>query len=442
MCSTCRRSYYCSENCQKHDWPSHKLKCVSYEERLSKLEKPPLALATKDDVCVDCKRPAKAPLFLPCGHVVCLGCMISSDQINDRNACPECKSIYVTSEGYFGLFPHGLLPHLHLMKQFTETETSAARILNDPHVIDKEAHYDALEAVDQAIASSKSLAVFIENDLQRGVFEAWKIPLRRLHQMCRILQGHFLYLNGKPQDCIDASLKALSEVDEYLKDHYRALPEARAILERLEKDGIEALYDAMSALSGNAGNSPNMLNLLVLRAYFVLGKAHEALQKPTDALEWYSRIPSKAQPNESQCAAEGLMARSQLKLQLGNTVASLKLAKEALLVDNSVPGVHKNLAGQLQDAGDLMAAKKTMNQALYYEAPWDKANKMVNKSFIAGIYEEERRIEERRIREVRFLEIWGELIDAAWTSKQTGQFISWETGKFSSSVVRRMSCDP
>jgi tetratricopeptide (TPR) repeat protein len=129
--------------------------------------------------------------------------------------------------------------------------------------------------------------------------------------------------------------------------------------------------------------------------------------------------------------AQGIVAAARLQYQLGNTAASLNLARRALTVDDSTAGVHNALATIQKQQGDLEGAKKIMNMALYREAPWDKLNKVNNKYFFVGIYEEERRIEQLRILEEAFVGKWGEVIDAAKASKESGEFISWESGEYS-----------
>lgn len=165
----------------------------------------------------------------------------------------------------------------------------------------------------------------------------------------------------------------------------------------------------------------------LLQAYIVLAKSNELAEKPTDALTWYNLVPP-SDPDHKFLCGEALIARIRVNRETGQPLSlrSIEGDVEKLSV---TPGIHMALSEQLQESGDLEKAKNVMNKALFYEAPWDKANKQANTTFIGSIYETERRLEELRIREERFVEVWGEVINTARVQKESNDFVSWESGK-------------
>jgi hypothetical protein len=138
----------------------------------------------------------------------------------------------------------------------------------------------------------------------------------------------------------------------------------------------------------------------------------------------------------------GQVAVARLQHTSDVSTPAFGVAKKASLLYESRPGTHSEIAALQQATEDLEGAKRTMNDALWKEAPWDKPNRLASIKAVADIHSQERLIEERRILEEKFVETWGPTIDAAKESMQSEDLVSWESGRLYYPMVDAMHDTP
>lgn len=100
-CSSCKIVYYCTAECQKKHWKTHKLQCKESmkkgqeaEEEAKRLEYFSKKYDEKlEDGCSICYEPVKSSekLQLPCHHIFCASCMGNYSRNTIELKCPLCR---------------------------------------------------------------------------------------------------------------------------------------------------------------------------------------------------------------------------------------------------------------------------------------------------------------------------------------------------------------
>ena len=214
-----------------------------------------------------------------------------------------------------------------------------------------------------------------------------------------------------------------------------------SVIRQLNDKGHDAVIKIMSTPTLYKESPMDTYAIYVLfSTYVFLGKAFELLGQTADAVKWFGRIPEyeqvcwperkhyRARQEEARLCLEGHVAVARLQNSSETATRALEVAKKASLLYDGRPGTHNEISALQQATGDLEGAKRTMNNALWKEAPWDKSNRLASIKAIVDIHDQERRIEERRILEQIFVEKWGPTIDAAEESRLNGDLVSWESG--------------
>jgi hypothetical protein len=192
---------------------------------LEMMEQPLLTLSTTDDICGDCKRPVEVPVFLACGHVVCLRCALT-DFLSKDEKCGDCGQAYDTNRLAPGV---GILTLL--FKQLDTTEKVAKRILSDSALVDKDSQYDAKQAVRKALDAYNVLNVLLQDgeDLRNLMHR-----LVRTDGLYLLQKGRFHVLAGEPDEAMKATERGLIElVDHAEKEILRQLERNEGSRDRL-----------------------------------------------------------------------------------------------------------------------------------------------------------------------------------------------------------------
>jgi len=100
-CSRCSSYYYCNRGCQVNHWKEHKEFC-SLLKRQCDLHKEKLQVwddfdqEDKDkkakEECAICLEEIELPIYLECGHVFCVSCLMQYHSSNPKkSSCPNCR---------------------------------------------------------------------------------------------------------------------------------------------------------------------------------------------------------------------------------------------------------------------------------------------------------------------------------------------------------------
>jgi hypothetical protein len=94
-CASCRLVYYCSVDCQRSHWRTHKPECHSLDKmRGMQLGLSDLVQLPCDHVgdCAICLGLLRDPVQLPsCGHAFCFSCLRQYQSISSDTRCPLCR---------------------------------------------------------------------------------------------------------------------------------------------------------------------------------------------------------------------------------------------------------------------------------------------------------------------------------------------------------------
>jgi len=118
--------------------------------------------------------------------------------------------------------------------------------------------------------------------------------------------------------------------------------------------------------------------------------------------------------------------------KLGDNAKALSYAKDITqsLPCRRAPGNHRLLASVLESTGDFEAGMEAVRRGLVYEAPWDDANKALNRDMYLQLSNELSVQVELRRKEEAFLSVWGQVLDiVSKKRKQADAPISWQTIK-------------
>ena len=101
-CTSCKLVKYCNVSCQRAHWPKHKKEC---KKRVAELHDEALFKEPPDreecDICMLTLplNPEEQKYQPCCGKVLCVGCIYSAFEADNRKLCPFCRTPAATSEG-------------------------------------------------------------------------------------------------------------------------------------------------------------------------------------------------------------------------------------------------------------------------------------------------------------------------------------------------------
>lgn len=114
--------------------------------------------------------------------------------------------------------------------------------------------------------------------------------------------------------------------------------------------------------------------------------------------------------------------------ETGDLGAALLEGRQFVSEDRRVPGAHKPLALVHKAIGDMEEARRDVNRAVFYEEPWNAANKAENKKLFDIFSVEIREAEERRRKEQAFFEVWEPVLKLV-EDDSSREEITWSTVK-------------
>jgi hypothetical protein len=115
--------------------------------------------------------------------------------------------------------------------------------------------------------------------------------------------------------------------------------------------------------------------------------------------------------------------------EIGDLSASLVEGQRFVSEDRRVPGAHKPLALVHKAMGDMEEARRVVNRALFYEEPWNPANKIENKMLFDSFSVEIREEEERRRKEEAFLDVWEPVLKLVENDDSARKELTWSDVK-------------
>jgi tetratricopeptide (TPR) repeat protein len=174
---------------------------------------------------------------------------------------------------------------------------------------------------------------------------------------------------------------------------------------------IKAEYEKFDQMPQSLGNGSGCLfdaRICMATAYEATDRWHDAIHEYGEMLLWYESTDSPRELKHDDLirlrSCRAGIARCEL--HLGNYDVALTYSKESLAMCREFQGSHKLVAqaqralarlpvptsarpGQPTNAKcTLMDAIETMYRAMVYEAPWNDANKQVNRAFLQELLEE------------------------------------------------------
>jgi tetratricopeptide (TPR) repeat protein len=413
-CSRCHTTFYCSVQCQKEHWKTHKADCIPLQTMKSEIDGVrsinALESAAKEPITGTCSiclsEPMENPTMLPdCHHAFCFSCLaewqkyikysslyqIGSTTSSPLGSCPNCRETITKSivdaamEKTLMYAAAGRLvdkKYDHHLKG-NSTDTSDSGTNRNVTMDERQAKYCtlAMDPIDKVLIS-------FPNHLQA---------------LC--IKGQFLrYI--KPQESIDALQKTLA-IDEIgaakrkklseMADEIDALGirmnnaltinEANAIEE--EREGKMDLYVKMATESDDIlqlGSGPHRL----YRVKTWLAEAYESMGNYEEAVDIYKALLKEIYSFEHSQYIQIdppdirmiLSGSSRCVFHLKDYQRAKLFAESALEMNRHFPGIHILKAQAQWAIGEKKEAVRTMCRGVIYETPWDDNNQEENRIYL------------------------------------------------------------
>ena len=224
-CTSCLTSWYCSRDCQKEDWASHRPKCKMYKDGRLKNEiydpfdegeySYPPCLQPRDSeldwenqndpineecqICLEAKFDPKKSIVLPCRHQFCAGCIIDWQKGNliDRGGhqqadqCPACRQRMPVIEQSLMKRADMLLREARDMRKNQGSNLSSKG--GDKQLADEDAHNhlfrEAVDLLDKAMLSKhRQRTTFIE---KASIFIEMKRNVEAVQEIEKLMNYHY-----------------------------------------------------------------------------------------------------------------------------------------------------------------------------------------------------------------------------------------------------------
>ena len=409
-CSRCHLVYYCSAQCQKLHWSTHKGDCTSVEKMKNKLVGGE-SLSNDDtnqissDGCAIClSETVEHPIVLPsCGHVFCFACLqqwqtfsknsVTNRQTESRGRCPICRE--------------------KIQENVVDAALEKAYLFAAAgHLSDKVYDHHIQSASDQVTENVTSDVI----DERQEKF--CKLAEEQVNQilMCNPTHMGALCIKGeilryvKPHDAIEALREALRLDAEYLAkkeelnqmvaelDQFRAQMDRTMTVEEIEDDDhpmveewaqrVEAAEKLMLEVDKGVQINEGPFRLYRIRVW--LAEAHESANEyetaeamykemiqETFRLDYNDYIQIDAPTNRMI-----ISGASRCLYRLKDYDRAKKSAEMALDMNRYFPGIHILVAQSQWALDEKKEAIRTMCRGVLYETPWDEANQERNRVYL------------------------------------------------------------
>ena len=415
-CSQCHTSFYCSVDCQKSHWKTHKEDCIPVNEMKKKLvgvtniSSTTAAEETKEPsgevVCSIClSETVEYPIVLPdCGHTFCFGCLAEWQNYtknslmagNERSSsvqgrCPNCREKIQVSivdaaiekaqlYAAAGRLTEKVYDH-HLKTEQDTTDEAA----EGPLVISMDERQEkfcnlALEQVNQVLSSDPMdiVALCVKGEILRYV---------------------------KPQDAIDVlqevlrldeeGAKAKENFDQVATDleEFRNLMDRTLTIAEIEDDN-HPMVDEWARRVEAAGKLMKLAKCVVphhrYRIKIWIAEAYESAKEYEKAEAIYKKMMQEIFQLDYEDFAKLDPPISRMFFAGGSRCLffskdferSQKLAEMALDMNRHFPGIHILLAQVQWATNDKKGALRTMCRGVLYETPWDETNQERNRVYL------------------------------------------------------------
>jgi MYND finger/Zinc finger, C3HC4 type (RING finger) len=392
-CSRCKCAFYCSVACQRKHWVAeHKITCGSLETNYHEGSLVQLPHG-ECGICMD--EPMSHPIRLDeCGHSFCFTCIrhwqeaSSPDQWNSVNmynhgCCPLCRTVMKKNVAHYAV------------TQADDIQDRASEI--------PEQHDDKMKLLHAAVSTCDCVLEVKNENLQ-----AMMVKIRALAQF-------------DPHNTINV-VNELLQLDTVVRRKERQLAKRLMDVLNLKLEGrldlamdiqneIKAEYEKYDQMPQSLGNGSGCLfdaRICIATANEATDRWHDAIHEYGEMLLWYESTDSPRELKQDDLirlrSCRAGIARCEL--HLGNYDVALTYSKESLAMCREFQGSHKLVAqaqralarlpvptsarpGQPTNAKcTLMDAVETMYRAMVHEAPWNDANKQVNRAFLQELLEE------------------------------------------------------
>ena len=417
-CSRCHLTYYCSVDCQKLHWKTHKGDCIPVDEMKNRLvgvtnisssaeEKPPSA-----EVCSIClSETVEYPIVLPdCGHTFCFACLrgwqtYAGNSLVGRNErssssqgrCPNCRETIQVS------IVDAAIEKAHLY--------AAAGRLTDKV-------YDHHLKTEHGATTNE-----IEVGPEEGLMDERKEKFCKLamEQINQVLNSDPADINAlctkgeilrhvKPRDAIEAIQEALrldnegvrtkEKLDQVVKDldEFRAHMDRTLTIAEIEDDNHpmvvewERRVEAAEKLvkETKCGVQINEGPYRLYRIKIWLAEAYESANEYEKAEAIYKKMIQEVfQLDYDEYLKIDAPTDRMMKAGASRCLFYLKdfdrskiMAEMALAMNRFFPGVHILLAQAQWAMDEKEEAIRTMCRGVLYETPWDEVNQQRNRVYL------------------------------------------------------------
>lgn len=364
-CAFCKQAYYCGVECQRRHWRAHKEVCLEIKGKIddaqatkkqplqpSSSEKPPEeeAINTECPICLE--DPVVDPVILEgCRHAFCFACLDRHQSSNRFDAPSNFQQLLHRAVRRAEGRPANACPLCR-----TESEDIRLTILEKVHLYgsrscapnmspeeSQEWRNRALTEADKLLAIGEE-----EKDMMTKSYVKTVLPVRS----CKLQLLTITIEESRPEPPQDA-IKALGDAANSMS---RFLVKAWNLK---KQDPGRDLFPANSSI-------PYYLD--VANAFLALGAVQEACQTYNNIVNF---VVEGEFPN---CyAVQFGIGASKAFYMNGNYDWSIRFGK---MVSRSRcnKGVHKYLVKSLKNKGENEEARKFLQRAIFYEAPWDEEN--------------------------------------------------------------------
>jgi tetratricopeptide (TPR) repeat protein len=420
-CSRCHLTYYCSVECQRLHWSTHKVDCVPVEEMKNKLVGVTnISSSTSTDeetkqpsteICSIClSETVEYPIVLPeCGHTFCFACLVEWQNYtknslaarNERSSsqqgrCPNCRETIQVSivdaaieKAQLYAAAGRLTDKVYDHRLKTEQDT-VDEVEEGPGVILMDERQEkfcklAQEQVNQVLSSDPTdvIALCTKGQILRHV---------------------------KPHDAIDAlqevlrldeeGVKMKEKLDQVVKelDEFRALMDRTLTIAEIEDDNhpmvdewgrrVEAaeklVKESKRGVQINEG--PHRLYRIKIWLAEAYESAHEYKKAEAIYKEMIQEVFKldyedyiKMDPPTNRMMISGA---SRCLFYVKDFDRSKKMAQMALDMNRHFPGIHILLAQAQWALNEKKDAIRTMCRGVLYETPWDETNQKRNRVYL------------------------------------------------------------
>jgi Zinc finger, C3HC4 type (RING finger) len=335
--------------------------------------------------------PISHPIRLPeCGHAFCFTCIRSWQETSSPNkwatidsengCCPLCRTVMAKSAAECAVFQAQAL-QVRASKLLVEQHDEKMKLLHMAvsecnHVLDVEN-----ENVAPMMVKISALAQFDPHETIKATNE--------LMQLDAVVRKKQHQLKERFEEMINWSLSGRYDLAGRLQNEIDAEYGNESQWPKPLGTGEDSLFEA---------------RICMAKAYEAIDRWHDAAQEYGEMLQWYETADPRQEQDDLVLLRSCREGYARCALHFGDCDEALSYSLESLGMCRQFEGSHK-LVAQAQRAlarqtlcttrakpfkanWTLMDAVETMYRAMVHEAPWNDANRLVNRAFLQELLEE------------------------------------------------------